>query len=257
MGVLALIVTAILGLALWGIGLGATTILPSLVSVVGSTIVAWAVFQAGRTQDRIKTTLDLHKDYYSPAFAISRNMAEHFYQLHYARDWTVVNPYDLDDPEDKLKGYSEVVRYFHRLSILWQRERMDEDLVTDLFSREMGYWMGFIFEPMNARTDWWTKPDIYRLAEHLRREKAGNYMHGLQEGVERRMNGPVRVIKADGSVAKVARDEVALHASTDDPVSNVRKSGLRSGIVRLLGGLRREVRRTRTVACPTAVAGRS
>lgn len=136
---LAFIVTAILGLAIWGIGLGVTTILPRLVSVVGSTIVAWAVFQAGRTQDRIKTTLDLHKDYYSPAFAISRNTAEHFYQLHHARDWAAANPYDLDDPEDKLKGYSEVVRYFHRLSILWQRERLDEDLVTDLFSRGMGY----------------------------------------------------------------------------------------------------------------------
>lgn len=235
---LALIVTAILGLAIWGIGLGVTTILPSLVSVVGSTIVAWAVFQAGRTQDRIKTTLDLHKDYYSPAFAISRNMAEHFYQLHHARDWAAVNPYDLDDPEDKLKGYSEVVRYFHRLSILWQRERLDEDLVTDLFSREMGYWMGFIFEPMNARTDWWTKPDIYRLAEHLRREKAGNYTQGLQEGVNRRTNGPIRLVRTDGSVVKTTRDELAFNVSTDHPVSSVRMLGLRSAIVRSFAALR-------------------
>lgn len=98
--------------------------------------------------------------------------------------------------------------------------------------------MGFIFEPMNARTDWWTKPDIYRLAEHLRREKAGNYTQGLQEGVNRRTNGPIRLVRTDGSVVKATRDELALNVSTDHPVSSVRMLGLRSAIVRSFAALR-------------------
>jgi hypothetical protein len=243
LGLLAVILCILLSLAVGGIALGITTILPSLVSVVGSTIVAWAVYRAGRTQDRIKTTLDLHKDYYSPAFAISRNMAEHFYQFHHYRDWAAVNPYDLDDPEDNLKGYSEVVRYFHRLSILWQRDRLDHDLVTDLFPRETGYWMGFVFEPMNARTDWWTKPDIYLLAEHLKRANAVNYSQGFQEGLDRRTTGPIRMLKPDGSVVKADRDGTASDALSDGlPASGARDVDRESLLVRLMGMLKRDVR---------------
>lgn len=223
MGILTIIILVTLSVAASGIALGITTVLPSLVSVLGSTIVAWAVFGAGRTQDRIKTTLDLHKDYYSPLFALSRNMAEHFYQFHHANDWSTENPYDLEDPEDKLKGYSEVLRYFHRLSILWQRDRLDDDLLTDLFSREMGYWMGFIFEPMGARTDWWTKSDIYRLAGHLAKSHDENYDQGRREGVERRVEGPIRVRQVDGTVVKTMRGATPPMGSTGAPVDRAAK----------------------------------
>lgn len=86
MDVLSVIVVMLLALAGAGIALGLTTVLPSVVSVLGSTLVAWAVYRAGRTQDRIQTTLDLHKEYYSPAFATSRRQAEHFCQLQYDSD---------------------------------------------------------------------------------------------------------------------------------------------------------------------------
>lgn len=221
MAPLSIIVIALAAVAGAGLARGLTTALPAIVSVLGSSLVAWAVYRAGRTQDRIKTTLELHKEYYSPSFGTARTQAEHFYQLHHDRDWGAINPYDLDDPEDKLKGYSEVLRFFHRLSILWQRARLDEDLLASLFSREMGYWMGFVFEPMDARTDWWTKPDIKRLAEHLKSSGGDLYVHGREEGTARRISGPIRVLLADGSVMKRHREAPLAAAAKCDPAEAV------------------------------------
>lgn len=215
MSALPLIVAALVAIAGTGVFLGLASLLPSALSVAGSGLVAFAVFKAGRTQDRIRTTLELHKEFYSPTFAASRRDAEHFYQLHHERDWGNVNPYELDDPEDKLKGYSEVLRYFHRLSILWQRDRLDEELLSSLFSREMGYWMGLIFEPMSGRTDWWTKSDILKLAAHLGDAGSESYRQGEADGSLRRLNGPIRTVLPDGTIVKSNRDSASMPIAPD------------------------------------------
>jgi hypothetical protein len=139
------------------------TLLPSITSAAIGALVSWSIFKAGRSQGKRSTTVDLYKEYYSQAFADDRVKAEFFFRKNRRNDWTGENPYDLPDPEKWRSGYSSVTRYFHRVSILYQRNEMQRDLAQELLSRELGYWFAIAFLPMRDRTDWWTKDAIYNL----------------------------------------------------------------------------------------------
>ena len=190
----------------------ATSLLPSLLGIFGSATVALAIYVFGLTQKRIENTLALHNEFYTHGFAESRRAAEHFYLYHHDQAWGEVNPYDLEDPEDNLKGYSEVLRFWHRVSVLWQQHRLDNQLLASLLAREMGYWMGFIFEPMDTRDDWWTKADIKKLSNEMEYLMPEIYSSGRADGVEKRTKGKVRVFDSKGEkVISIDRDAVTHH----------------------------------------------
>lgn len=175
-------------------------------SVVGSIIVAWAVFGSNRQQDEIKTILDMHRDYYSGGLAGKREDAIKFFKLYHSTDWVVNDPYDVSDPENKRDGYSEVLRFFHRLAILNINKRVDRQLTTDLFSRELGFWWGFAFCRMKKRSNWWTGQMVYRLARTLC-EQGGwpSFRAGYRSGRKLRLYGDIRVQTWTGKVRKRPR----------------------------------------------------
>jgi hypothetical protein len=173
----------IMTVAIAGLVAGISPILPALISVTGTAVVALLVYRAGQAQNRITNTLDAHREYYNHEFAESRQIALQFFRVNAGRPWSKTNPYDVPDPGGLLKGYSEVLRYFHRLALLWEHNRIEKPIVGQMFAREMGYWMGVAFDPMKEREDWWTKSMIFKLSDDLRASKDGQA--AFQDGFSR------------------------------------------------------------------------
>lgn len=180
-------------------------VLQSVITVAGAAIVAFGVYAAGRKQSRIETTLEMHEEYYSSDFGRARRQAERFVRLHFDVEWSCNDPYDLPDPERLREGYSQMVRFYHRLAVLMARGRLDRGLASDLFSRELGVWFGIVFEAMSVRQNWWTHRMIFDLARRLSRAGGARLLRdGLDEGRRERRAGKRPAAGNDGVLTETS-----------------------------------------------------
>ena len=145
----------------------ATRSLLAAAGVAGSLLVAITVFLANRRQAKIDLTISLYREYYSSDFGRTRYAAERFVRAHGEKDWESWNPYEADDEPELREGYSEIIRFFHRLAVLEREGRLNRALAAQLFSREYGWWDAFLFSRMERRKNWWTKPAIVDLRQRL------------------------------------------------------------------------------------------
>jgi hypothetical protein len=157
----------------------------------GSALVAWGIYRAGLRQERVRTTLSQHEAYYSARFAKERARAAAFFMILNSRYPPGTDPYDTREP--KLSGYSEVIRFWHRLAVLNRHGRIDPELAAELFGYELGWWFGFGFAVMEKRENWRVRPLIVELAKTLRRHGGEALLEtGHADGTAKRARLPNR-----------------------------------------------------------------
>ena len=160
---------------------------PALWAAAIGACVTVSIFLITRQQSRRQVTLDLHKEFYSHAFAEQRGKATRFFRRYATTDWSRLSPGNLPDPDDNHQGYSEVLRFWHRVAVLYENGALDRSLAQRLLSRELGYWFGFVFEDMRERPDMFTRELLFGLSYQFETgEGKGLYLAGLQSGREHR-----------------------------------------------------------------------
>ena len=166
----------------------------ALISAIAALIVALAIWLLGRRRDMRDLTLELHKEYYAKSMRRARHQASNFIRKHCDKNWSDIDPYRLSGSEEEKDGFSEVVRYFHRLGVLYKENEIRKSLIRRLLSREFGFWYSYLFHPMRDRSDWWTKKVILDL-DRLFSKKEGSqeYDAGAQSGRLRRANAAARL----------------------------------------------------------------
>lgn len=159
----------------------------ALISVSGSLLIAIAIWFFGRRRDQRNLTMELHKQYYSPEIAKARLDCRRFVTSNCNADWSKIDPYSLLAEEVLKDGYSEVVRYFHRLGALYKENEIRKSLARRLLAREFGFWYTFLFQPMADRDDWWTKEAILGLLKLFDEDEGKiDFEKGAISGRERR-----------------------------------------------------------------------
>lgn len=145
--------------------------------------VAIAIFWAGRVAGRRETTLELHREYYSDDLAAARTGATDFMLRHRDVDWATSDPYVVGAGDADLAHYSTVVRFWHRVAVLYDEGEIDRGLAQRLMSRELGHWRALILEPMEARKDMWTRAMLVELARRFSiGERPRDFADGLARG---------------------------------------------------------------------------
>lgn len=159
--------------------------LPPLIGALVGAVIALLIWRLGRRNDRKKTTLELYRTYYSKDFGAARFLAAEMVRGLPETDWSAKEPFDLKISEAHKDGYSEVVRFFHLLAILYRENEIQRELARKLFAREYGYWLAMLFDRARNRASWWTGPAILELEKHFRSEPASsNFEEGHKEGLE-------------------------------------------------------------------------
>lgn len=162
---------------------------PFWAAAIAATVTS-GVALAARFQSKRAATLELHKEYYSHDFAEDRRTAERFFQR-YPRDQWDVSPYKFPDPDDTLRGYSQVLRFWHRVAVLYKNYAIDRSLTEKLLSREFAYWWALIFIKMNIRDDMYTWDLLNDLSSSLLiGEGSDSYKQGFNEGRKRYKPAP-------------------------------------------------------------------
>ena len=167
----------------------------AIITAGASVLIALAVWILGRSRDRRNLTLELHRQYYLPEMGKARLNAAKFITANCHVDWNTIDPYKLLGEESWKDGYSEVVRYFHKVGALARENETNLPLMRRLLAREYGFWYSFLFQPMAGRVDWWTKETILGLVNVF--DKAGgksDYSNGVENGRERRAKARAHLI---------------------------------------------------------------
>lgn len=160
------------------------------------------LFLANRAQSKRQATLDLHKEYYSVEFAEFRSQASRFMRKHERVNWQYNDPYALGSGDDDLAGYSAAVRFFHRFAILYELNEMNRGLAQRLFSREVGYWKGKMFDPMKGRDGMFVLDSITDLANRFQIGSGGKrFYEGL--AASKRAKAPELIKDATKTVTSV------------------------------------------------------
>lgn len=183
------------GILAWLVALAASTIVGGFQTSVWTALlgasVAISIGWTSRLQARRQATLDLHREYYSHRFAEARLTAARFFKRYPDQDWSKQGPYDLPDPDNTREGYSEVLRFWHRVAVLYENGALDRALTEKLLSRELGHWFGLVFESMRLRKDMYTKDLLFRLRDRfLVGEDPESFRSGYRDGAERRPATP-------------------------------------------------------------------
>lgn len=173
---------------------------PFSIPLVGG-LITLCIFWSTRYQAKRQVVLDLHKEYYSETFALSRAKAERFLRLYNDVDWKETNPYRMLDPKDDRPGYAAVVRYWHRVAILYKNNQLDVNLAHDLMARDLGFWYGRLIEPMRFRDGMYTLDDLLWLVDMFKMRTSGRrFNSGYADALKRRASPSTRAkrwIKGD------------------------------------------------------------
>ena len=146
-----------------------------------------AIWMIGRRNDRKSSTLKRYRFYYSREMGEARFKAELLIRKNSHRDWSTFDPYQSESSDDEREGYSEVIRFFHLLAILYEEHEVLRKLTAKLFAREYGYWDGLLFRPMKDRHSWWTGPAIREFGRKIIASEAKSlYLQGLAKGQRQR-----------------------------------------------------------------------
>lgn len=158
----------------------------SLLSGGVSATVAVAIFLATWAEARRATTLDLFKEYYDADFAAQRRAAERFMRKHAAVDWGSNDPYDIGADDPDLAGYGAVLRFWHRVAILYDEGEINRGLAQAILSRELGHWSATIIEPMAPRQGMYVRLAIADIARRFSIGKRGSdYAAGRAAALKR------------------------------------------------------------------------
>lgn len=120
-------------------------------------------------QRNITATLDFHREYNAPEMAAVRDGARQFVLMNPGIDWE-------NDPElmsHDCEGATavslfELMRFFQRVGVVHQLERLDEGLLAELLGHEVAWWQGLVFDAMGDRPSSRTLPAVKALIGALR-----------------------------------------------------------------------------------------
>lgn len=170
---------AVLGLIAYFFG----DLQPAILSAAISASVTFGIAYISRHQSRRQVTLDLHKEFYSHEFAEQRGKATRFFKRYATADWSKLSPSELSDPDGTHQGYSQVLRFWHRVAVLYENDALDRPLAQRLLSRELGYWFGLAFEDMRERQGMFTRKLLFGLQYQFEIGESRNlYFAGLRAG---------------------------------------------------------------------------
>ncbi len=154
--------------------------------------VTLAIAFANWWQGKRQAVLELHREYYSRSFSEDRQTAARFFKRYGGADWSQIGPYALPDPDQTREGYSQVLRFWHRVAVLYQSDALDRMLAQRLLAREIGYWFGFVFEGMEAREDMFTRDLLFAFIGKMRNGRGkAEFENGAADGRRNRAKEPL------------------------------------------------------------------
>lgn len=172
---------------------GVVTTIGKLSPAIISAIVAFLIVYLNRRRERRKLTLDLYNEYFSVEFSKLRYDAERYFQHHKSVDWSVTDPFKVDDPDETREGYAAVTRFLTRLSTMYRMKEIDRNFATNLFAWVAAYWSGFVYEDMTKRETMSTRDTLkYIFSEFSKKSKISKgaseseYQRGLKIGRNRK-----------------------------------------------------------------------
>ena len=129
-------------------------------------------------------------------------------------NWLDVDPYDIGRKDENLPGYGAVLRYWQRISLLYEEEALDRILLQKLLARELAHWQVLIFEPVFVRKNIYVRETIRPFVEAVERGPAKRaYAAGLRDGANmkrknasaaRALQSPINRLKRQPKTVAIA-----------------------------------------------------
>lgn len=140
----------------------------AIVALVLPIAVQLVLLDRQKVRERVTSTLDFHREYNSSEMAKARTGALRFVHANLSIDWVndpEIQSHDVGDVT--ASNLFEIMRFFHRVNVVRNRNRLDKKLLAELIGPELAWWDGFIFHRMANRAQSRTIPDIKQLSSAL------------------------------------------------------------------------------------------
>ena len=148
------------------------TQIANLIAVTALTVSVGSLIRVefkSRSDARWSDTFAIHREFNSKEFGSNRFTAGRFVKANCGTDWeNVADLSTLKGSDAEVQCIYEVMRFYHRLMILLENDRLVKAQIFPMFGPDFAWWWGFIFERMKHRPTWRTGPSIRALAAWMK-----------------------------------------------------------------------------------------